>query len=107
MKAIHVQLQPALSTDLDVPVAVSRLTGVAERVKALVRVSEGFDNSPYTNVDFMTLDPRELWLRLQVELRTVPGMTMASIICCQGEHGWDDYLLLHHFDPSQPLDKLE
>lgn len=28
----------------------------------------------------------------------------AVIAYCQGEHGWDDYLLLDHFDPTVQLD---
>ena len=36
----------------------------------------------------------------------VPGLAAAAIIVCEGEHGWDDYLLLHHFDPAEPLDTM-
>ena len=31
----------------------------------------------------------------------------AMIITMTGEEGWDDYLLLHHFDRAEPLDLLE
>ncbi len=33
-------------------------------------------------------------------------MARATIITCQGKRGWDDYLLLHHFDLSEPLDEI-
>jgi hypothetical protein len=29
----------------------------------------------------------------------------AAIIMCEGTRGWDDYRLLHHYDPAQPLDR--
>jgi hypothetical protein len=28
------------------------------------------------------------------------------IVVCEGERGWDDYLLLRHFDKSQKIDRL-
>ena len=29
-----------------------------------------------------------------------------SIVVCEGENGWEDYKLLHHFDSSEKLDTL-
>jgi len=25
---------------------------------------------------------------------------------CEGENGWDDYRLLHHFDPEVEIDEI-
>jgi hypothetical protein len=30
----------------------------------------------------------------------------SAIVTCEGSRGWDNYLLLHHFDTKQVLDKL-
>jgi hypothetical protein len=57
-------------------------------------------------VDFEAEDAVELWMAVRAELRAVPGLAAAAIVCCQGAQGWDDYLLLHHFDPTEPLDRL-
>ncbi|MDR0717159.1 MAG: tetratricopeptide repeat protein, partial [Azoarcus sp.] len=30
----------------------------------------------------------------------------SSIVVCQGRHGWDDYLLLYHYDSTQEVDEI-
>jgi hypothetical protein len=102
MKRLHIQIQATRSPSLDVAKAVVRLSQLATGV----RVSEGVDNGPYLNVDFKADDLSGLWASVREELRAVPGLAGAAIVICQGEHGWDDYLLLHHFNPSEPLDQL-
>jgi hypothetical protein len=106
MKALHVQLQPARSPDLDVADAVARLTEVGERQTARSSVTEGYDRGRYVNVEYVTADVTGLWSSVLAVVRTVPGLSNAAIVCCQGEHGWDDYLLLYHFDPAEPLDQV-
>ena len=34
------------------------------------------------------------------------ALRRSTIVTCQGSRGWDDYKLLHHFDPAQTLDRL-
>lgn len=106
MTALTVQVQPALSPGLDMAEAVARLTRAGEHTGARVRVEEGFDRVAYVNLDFVAGAVAALWAAVQAELRAVPGLAEAAIACCQGEYGWDDYLLLHHYDPSEPLDQL-
>jgi hypothetical protein len=33
-------------------------------------------------------------------------LAQAAIVVCEGELGWDDYLLLHHFNSDEELDEL-
>ena len=35
-----------------------------------------------------------------------PQLASASIATCEGNRGWDDYLLLHHYDRTLDLDTL-
>ena len=35
-----------------------------------------------------------------------PQLARASIATCQGSRGWDNYLLLHHYDRTFKLDSL-
>lgn len=102
MKSLNVQLQPSRSPDLDVEAALVRLQAVAPAT-----VSRGNDDGPYINVNFHAADLRPLWLELRELLRQDAKLAECTIVCCHGEHGWDDYLLLHHFDSSEPLDRLE
>ena len=30
----------------------------------------------------------------------------SSIVCCEGSNGWDDYLLLSHYDHNEKLDEI-
>lgn len=106
MKMLHVQLQPTRSPGLDEATAVKRLTDAGHQCDARSRVTEGVDACRYVNLDFCTTDLVALWAAVRVEVQTVRGLSAAAIVCCQGEFGWDDYLLLHHFDPAEPLDEL-
>jgi hypothetical protein len=106
MKVVCVQLQHARSPNLNVASAVSRLAQVGQELGAQVHVTEGFDQGQYVNVNFEIEDAPALWAALRVELHGVPGLIGAAIVCCEGMRGWDDYLLLHHFDKAAPLDQL-
>ncbi len=33
-------------------------------------------------------------------------MKNVSIVACEGDHGWDDYLLLWHWDSGEKTDVL-
>lgn len=69
-------------------------------------VSQGNDRGPYINLDFESDDPKADWMKIQAWLEDVKGLRISCIVTCQGRHGWDDYLLLHHFDPDEPCDDL-
>lgn len=51
-----------------------------------------------------------LWALIQVELKdntkAQSPLTVGTIIVCQGELGWDDYFLLHHYDSEIHTDTL-
>lgn len=51
-----------------------------------------------------------LWALIQVDLNlktmAQSPLTVGTIIVCQGELGWDDYFLLHHYDSEIKTDTL-
>jgi hypothetical protein len=102
MKRLHIQIQPARSPGLDAETAVARL-----QTLAAATVSRGEDNGPYINVNFRPAEVRLLWRAVREQVRADAALAASAIVCCEGEHGWDDYRLLHHFDPSEPLDEVE
>ena len=73
-------------------------------------VREGSDEGHYTNVSYATDDLPRLWSLIKQEVLQAPTigpvLRKATIVVCQGEEGWDDYLLLHHFDENEPLDSI-
>jgi hypothetical protein len=81
----------------------------ADRV--LVRrfqITDGTDQHRYVNLMFATDDLRRLWRllgqRLYHSAELGGPMRASSMAMCEGQHGWDDYLLLYHFDPAVPRD---
>jgi hypothetical protein len=102
MRVLNVQLQPARSPTLNVTATVARLSGLTDEVL----VSEGEEGGRYVKVGLRTTEVIGLWDVVRELLQADAALARAAIVVCQGERGWDDYLLLHHFDPSQVLDKL-
>jgi hypothetical protein len=101
MKRLHIQIQSARSPGLDVDMAVARLQILSAAV-----VSRGVDDGPYINVDYRPADVRALWAAVREQVRADPALASSAIVCCEGERGWDDYLLLHHYDPAERLDDV-
>lgn len=101
MKRLHLQLQPSLSPSLNVSDAIAHLQRLA-----VSTVTEGEDNGHYINFGYETVDLLRLWEVVHEVILLVPGLSQAVICCCEGQHGWDDYLLLHHYDLMEPLDEL-
>ena len=62
----------------------------------------GNDTVHYFNFTFGTEDIVALWREMQARLYSSDelgcAMAVASIAMCEGPHGWDDYILLYHFD---------
>jgi hypothetical protein len=102
VKRLHIQIQPNRSPGLDATQAVAHL----HRLGDDVRVTRGEDRGPYLNIDFATANISALWAAIREQLRAMPEVARAAIVVCEGQQGWDDYLLLHHFDPAEPLDQL-
>jgi hypothetical protein len=106
MRMIHVQVQPQRSNRLDVSAVNAALRRVAKN-KALVRrfrFEDGNDEGGYMNFNFVTAKPAQLWQVLRLGPFRSSVLRSASMVICEGENGWDDYLLLHHWDRRLKLD---
>lgn len=109
---ICVQVQPDRAPGLD----VSRLIAAGEMSARAIKGCRGFDASQgeddgaYANLIFATENPADSWPELRSALLESVDFGAAlkqSCIClCTGGDGWNDCLLLYHFDPDQPLDDL-
>ena len=109
---LHVQVQPGLAPTLDLALLRARFEALAQTEASVLRskIEEGDDDGPYLNLMFKTADLARLWQVVQAELYGHPTLgtllRQASMTLCTGETGWDDYLLLHHFNPAFELDTL-
>jgi hypothetical protein len=72
---------------------------------------EGFDSGPYVNLYFDTPSLPEawpiVWSQFYGNARIGAFLRASSIATCEGKNGWDDYLLLYHFDPAESADDIE
>ena len=110
-----IQIHPDQSQGLD----LDRVQAICEQVStdsSLVkrfafrdRPARGKDRR-HINLIFDTDRPAVLWKRLLQSLYgcDVVGrpLQMASMAMCEGDGGWKDYLLLHHYDPRERLHRL-
>jgi hypothetical protein len=67
----------------------------------------GEDDGRYENFMFQAASPKDAASKAQTVLDS-PEIGRAArascIVTCEGENGWDDYLLLHHYDPTEKPD---
>src|SRR4051794_5115256 len=102
MTAVHLHIQPERSPTLDARAIVASLSSL----DASARLTEGEDDGRYINIDFSPADAMALWREIRGQLAAEPELARAAIVVCEGRNGWDDYLLLHHYDRTLILDQL-
>jgi hypothetical protein len=112
MSALSILVRLDRAREIDTATTKRRLTtvGQSEQVVSRVNVVEGQEDGGYINVTYSSDDLPALWSLVRSALAggQMRGASLlgCAIVVCTGQFGWDDYLLLHHFDPSQPLDEV-
>lgn len=108
MADLCIQIHPHLAPNLDLASLRSACEHLDKTLVYRFAVVEGTDAHVYTNLMFATDDLKELWRLLHERLYQSAefGLPLraSSMAMCEGQHGWDDYLLLYHFDPKVPRD---
>ncbi|MBI1424123.1 MAG: hypothetical protein GC149_11695 [Gammaproteobacteria bacterium] len=102
MKNLCIQLHPELNEAASKEEALQALNGVGCKTE----VRECNDNGQYINFILKSDNLKELWLKIKSLYLTKPNLASASIITCEGSEGWNNYMLLHHFDKSEELNEL-
>jgi hypothetical protein len=107
MKCLHIQLQPELCSG-DAAKHVDDLVAIATKhdLDPDINIERGDEDGAYINVNIYTEDVRSLWATLKAVITANQSLFSSTIVCCEGNNGWDDYLLLHHFDKTTALDTL-
>jgi hypothetical protein len=110
MRALSIQVQPARAPGIvmdDIVREFHVIAGMTDLVKHHA-FDDGHDSVPYFNFTFGTQDAKALWNVVQDHLynneRYGGWMRQASMAMCSSEQGWDDYVLLCHFDPQVRTD---
>ena len=102
MKYISIQVQPDMDPTADKDVLISVLVSAGYEPE----IDEGEDNGRYINFNVKSANVIDTWHKLKTVLTELPFFSSASIVVCEGNNGWDDYLLLHHYDKSEKLDDI-
>ena len=106
MKCFIIQIDPSRDTSYNIE-AFTRL--VREQGK-FPEVEADYENNALTNLNFFTEQPMEFWQYLQANILQHPDCTawlnQVAVVVCEGEHGWNDALLLAHYDDNETLDAL-
>jgi hypothetical protein len=113
MANLVIQIHPTRAPNLDIDAVLNLCERLAEKKATINALStaEGEHDGPYLNVCFDTDDLQELWRHLNEKLLQIKvagqQLDFSSIVTCEGRNGWDDYLLLHHYDRTLTLDKFD
>lgn len=105
MQCISIQIQPRHSREFDRDQLLQRVRPI--RSPEVDAIEE--KGNLYLSFNFFTEFPAPLWQALRECLYKDPAyaavIAPVSVVICEGETD-DDCLLLHHFDSSEPLDRL-
>lgn len=111
MSVLCIQIQPSRAPGIDLALirdAAAQVgsTGLFTRYG----VEEDSDHGVWINLYFDAPSPAEAWPVIRStfyeDARIGALLQKSSIVVCQRQRGWDDYLLLHHFDPEESRDQL-
>ena len=112
MRAVCVQFQPHRAKALSVRTVTQLMVRIAEAMTDIRQFSfdRGSVRGPYINYCFKSRSPARVWKALNTRAfsngRVGVLVRRSSIVTCQGSRGWDNYLLLHHYDGKVALDRL-
>jgi len=114
MRRLAVQFQPGRATSAKVVSVVSLMTRIAGSNVSLrgFAYRKGNDRGPYVNFQF-EVPAGKLAQTLESIVVGVfghrvlgPSLRRSCIVTCEGTRGWDNYLLLYHFNQKLKLDRL-
>lgn len=113
MATLCIQIQPDRFPGFE-QAAIEALCEGLRAHKPLIsafQLEAGEDDGPYLNLMFETEAPARVWPILQATFYPAgargDALRASSMAMCTGEEGWEDFLLLHHYDPNLSLDSLE
>jgi hypothetical protein len=111
-RTLHIQVQPGLADSLDTIRLRREFQAIATDNPLVTghRSRNGTEDGEYYNFDFDTSSPSELWIQIQSMIYDASefgqSVRNSSMAICTGQHGWEDYLLIHHWDPDENLDEV-
>jgi hypothetical protein len=112
-RTLAIQIQPDRVPGFDEAAMQAACDGlrVHKPLIASFQMEVGDDDGPWINLLFDTAEPAKVWPILQAAFYGAgalgDAMRLASMAMCSGDEGWDDFLLLYHYDANMSLDSLD
>lgn len=106
MKTLNIQIQDGIPPLENLPLLLGKIAQIGSDHEATeaVSVASGDDSGAYYNLTIESKDLGALWPLLRDEVAA--NHQIRIIVTCEGEDGWNDYLLLYHYDKSEVVDTL-
>lgn len=110
---LHIQVHPDIAPELDLLLLRAEVEAMASTEPAVLRfkIDAGEDEGRYLNLAFKTSDRAALWRAVEARLYEHPqlgsALRLSSMTLCTGDEGWDDYLVLWHFNPEFEPDAID
>jgi hypothetical protein len=110
MRTICFHIQPHRASRVDVDAISKLMLGLALSPQIREFSIQKGPKDSWVNFLFRAQVAERMWKMLRsrtlTHRRWGSRLRRSAIITCEGSRGWDNYLLLHHFDSQQVLDKL-
>jgi L-threonylcarbamoyladenylate synthase len=112
VKKISIQIKSDRFSDFELELiqAIGEEIALNKELISHFEIQKGDDNEKYMNLLFETDALKKLWRQIQTKFfqDLTIGLILgkSSIVVCEGKNGWDDYLLLYHFNKLEKLDNL-
>ena len=102
MGYLSIQIQPDLSPTVNCEEVTSFLNSEGYNPE----IVEGNDSGEFINLNIKTNNIKELWVKIKKYLLEHNEVANSAIVTCEGSQGWENYLLLHHFDSNEKLNEI-
>lgn len=106
MKCLSIQIQATA----DARFSVEDVLYLSRKCGRYPEIDSDDDQSGNVNLNYFTEQLPVLWSDLKKHLYEDPNLgpwlKKASLVVCEGDDGWDNYLLLHHYDSNESTDNV-
>jgi hypothetical protein len=102
MGCLSIQIQPDLVSSIN----SDGITSFLNNEGYSPEITEGYDSGAFINLNIKTHNVKVLWVKIEKYLKNHSELFNCTIITCEGSQGWDNYLLLHHFDSTEKFDEI-
>lgn len=107
-RKIVIQIQPELLSNPNKKQSIEAFVSFLNNLSSdCCHVSSGNENGAYFNIEMESENVLHLWEEIRAEFllkRIDSVIAKGLVVVCEGDRGWDNYLLLYHYDSLEHVD---